>query len=513
MEADREVELKLSIPPERLAGLMRSPRLRAPASNRAVTRALRNVYYDTSKLALRDQGMVLRVREAGRRYVQTLKVASGSPVGLFRRREWETPLLQPQPDLSRLRRFPDLHGPLSPVFRSEIRRTTRTLQLGNRASVEVAIDRGAVETPNAAAPVCEIELELRNGDADALFDLALALNEMAPLRLMTASKSDRGYLMLRGGQVESSRAAPLRLETAMTAGDALSAMLRHGLGHLLANEAAARQGLDPEGVHQMRLALRRLRSALAAFRTLMPQDTTERLRGELKWLAGELTSARDLDVFLEELHAPLLAAFPQDAGLQQLGALARTARAAAYERVRAVCGTTRYTALLIKLSRLAETRGWQEQLGPEAVTGLGAPALEFASDLLSQRHQKARKRGRRLRALSTDERHVLRLAVKKLRYAADAFRTLYVGEATRGYLKRLARLQDQLGFLNDLETACGLVDRFVSENGAQDATRLARAGGLLIGWHARRAKRATRRLGKDWKMFKTVPPFWIKTAA
>ena len=109
MEAGREVELKLSIPPDRLAGVMQSSRLKPPGAHRAVTRALRNVYYDTPRLSLREQGIVLRVRQAGRRYLQTVKSGTSDAAGLFRRSEWESPLPGPHPDLARLQQLPDLN--------------------------------------------------------------------------------------------------------------------------------------------------------------------------------------------------------------------------------------------------------------------------------------------------------------------------------------------------------------------------------------------------------------------
>jgi triphosphatase len=369
-----------------------------------------------------------------------------------------------------------------------------------------------VQTTNASAPVCEIELELRDGNADALFDLALALNELVPLRLETASKSDRGYTLLTDEQVAGRRAAPLRLDPEMTARDALSAILNHGLVHLIANEPAARQGHDPEGVHQMRLALRRLRSALTVFRPLLPGDVADRLRGELKWLAGELGGARDLDVLLQTQLAPVSMAFGEETALQWLATLARDARGAAYERVRAACSTTRYTALLLEVSRLGETRTWQERLDADAVQRLESPALDFANRLLTERHLKARKRGRHLSSLSPDARHALRLAVKKLRYAADSFRSLYSEEKTRPYLKRLARLQEQLGLLNDIESTRKLIERFSADSTAEDSAALARAGGLVVGWHARQVKPLTRRLIKQWKAFRSAVPFWQETA-
>ena len=273
MESGREVELKLSVRPDRLERVMRSPDLKPEGARRAIARALKNIYYDTPHLALHERGLVLRVREARRRFVQTLKSGTGNGSGLMRRLEWERPVLGPKPDLAKIEdaglreQIGDAAGRLAPVFTSEVRRITRTVQRGNAARVEVAIDQGRVLTPRGSAPICEIELELKDGNADALYDLALALNKVTPLRLETTSKSDRGYSLLTEDAIAWSKAVPLALDAGMTGAEAFEAILRHNLGHLMRNERAAQEGRDPEGVHQVRVALRRLRSVLILFRS------------------------------------------------------------------------------------------------------------------------------------------------------------------------------------------------------------------------------------------------------
>jgi len=519
MESGREIELKLSLRPESLDRVMRSPDLQANGARRPTARALKNTYYDTPQLTLRERGLVLRMREAGRRFIQTVKSSQDGASGLFRRLEWERTVSGPKPDLGRIddadlrARLADTAVQLAPVFSSEVRRITRTVQRGNAASVSVAIDQGRISTPRGSAPICEIELELKDGNTDALFDLALALNKLAPLRLETKSKSDRGYEMLMEEEIGWSKAPALALTSEMDAAAALEAIVRHNLAHLLANERAARDGQDPEGVHQIRLALRRLRSVLALFRSVLPREIADRLNEEFRWLAGELADARNLDVFLDELLRPAQEAFPAEPDLALLESRARAARGAAYERVRAALETARYTALLLEVGRLVESRTWIENLEPETVKRLGEPARAFASGILDERYRKARKRGRGFAKLSAEDRHRLRLGVKKFRYAAECFRSLFEGETTPAYLKRLSRLQDSLGHLNDVETARGLLDVFGGQGMAGDAAALARASGLVIGWHGRGAKSLEPKLRKQWKAFKAVAPFWTEDNA
>ena len=519
MDSGREIELKLSVRPDRLERVMRSPHLQGEGARRAISRALKNIYYDTPHLALRERGLVVRVREAGRRYIQTVKASNGAgSSGLFNRHEWERPVPGPKPDLAGID-DPTLRqelgtsvSQLAPVFSSEVKRITRTVQRGEKDRIEVAVDQGRVMTPRGSAPICEIELELKEGKPDALFELALALNEETPLRLETLSKSDRGYAILTEDAIGWSKAPPLVLEPALTGMQALETILRHNLAHILTNERAAREGHDPEGVHQVRLGVRRLRSVLSLFRSVLPAETVAALNEELKWLAGEMSAARNLDVFVDELLRPVQAAFADDADLAALETMARARRGAAYEQVRAAFATARYTALLLQIGRLVESRTWQETLDPETAQRLGEPARILASQLLTERYRKVRKRGRRFGKLSANERHRLRLGVKKLRYVAECFRSLFEGEATPRYLKGLSRLQDVLGHLNDVETARELLQEFGGDTGSPPAA-ITRGGGLVIGWHKRGGEELESKLRKLWKQFKADTPFWAEDAA
>lgn len=519
MQPGSEIELKLSVRPDDLPRVARAPCVKPPGARRSFTRTLESFYYDTPDLALRARNLVLRVRKIGQRYTQTIKTRPASNDGLMKRREWESRVEGTRPNLAAVA-DPDLRkeldgaaGELAPVFTAQIRRTTRTIERGDEASVELAIDRGEVVTPRGTEPVCEIELELKQGKASALYDLALALNEIAPVHLETRSKSDRGYALLAGEAAAWTKAGPLGLDPAMTAGETFQAIIRHNLGHLIANEPVARDGRDPEGVHQVRLALRRLRSALAVFGALLPTELRGQLKNEIKWLARELGPARDLDVLLVEILAPVRAAFPDDADLAALEAVAQDARGEAYARVQAAFAMARYTGLLLRLGRLLEASAWQEQVGAEAIPQLAEPVLSFASALLARHHKKARKLGRQFAKLSGEERHKVRLALKRLRYSADFFRSLYDKGTATPYLKRLSKLQDGLGRLNDVETAAKLLEELEQRSAANGVGTVRRATGLVIGWHSRGAAALQPKLRRRWRAFKTEAPFWIADQA
>lgn len=514
MEAGWEVQLKLSVPSDRLESAASSPHLNSQDTQPPNERSLKDTYYDTPHLALRERGFALRIREADEQFVQTVKSGSAGVSGLFKRREWEQNVAGPKPDVAQFsdsalrEQLSDVAVMLEPVFTSEVHRRIRTIEPGNAARVEVAIDHGHVTTPKGSVAIREIEFELKDGHPDTLYDLALALNEVVPVHLETTSKSDRGYALLAESVISWSKSPPLVLDPGMTGLDAFQAIQRHHLRHLLANEQAAREGHDPEGIHQVRVALRRLRSVLALFRSVLPSDSAQRLGEELRWLQRETSPARDLDVFLADLLRPVHEAMPQETGLDALQARAETARRASYEQVRAAFATARYTALLLEVSRFAETRGWLAGLGVETQERLNEPALKFANGVLAERHRKAMKRGRGFAKLTLDDRHRFRIGLKKLRYAADSFRSLYPGKPTADYIKRLARLQDLLGHLTDLVIARRLRDELLRST----ATIIICASGVVAGWHAHAIAGLEPRLRKQRKAFKAARPFWQEEA-
>src|SRR5690349_3400218 len=314
--AGTEIELKLRVRPEDLRRLSAAPPL---ARARGSTRTLESVYFDTPDLQLRRSGTVLRVRRDGKRYIQTLK-ADGVGAALQNREETETPVRGVRPDLERLRRrFPALAADdLRPIFVSRVRRTVRRVN-----GIEIAFDTGEIRTPEGASEaVSEVELELKSGASRDVFALALKLADSIPFTIETRTKSERGYALAGNKPSGAVHARAIELAPEASAGEAIGTIFRRCLDHLTANQALALDKADPGSIHQMRVALRRTRSALGLLREVLPADERRALAAEAKWLAGLLGDVRDLDVFAAETLAPVRAAFPEDAALAALAAAA-----------------------------------------------------------------------------------------------------------------------------------------------------------------------------------------------
>lgn len=526
-DVNRETELKLAVRPEDLGKLRDAPLLKS--KGRAETRRMEAIYYDTPDHRLAQRLVTLRVRKQGDRYVQTIK--SAPLAGSLSRGEWEWPVDGPRLDLS-LVVDPDARAQLgiineaelAPVFEARFDRTTRVLKGadGNGASIEVAVDEGEIRTGDGrVTPVCEVELELKEGDAKALFDMALELAKVAPLRVESRSKAARGYALAAGVADGPVKAEKLTLDPTVTVEGALCRIVRSCVNHFAANEACSLKGEDPEGIHQMRVALRRLRSALSLFRPFVPRDQYAWMVGEVRWLGRTFGPARDWDVFLTELYAPVREGLGGADGLahslvddlEALEAAVRTRREQAYDKVRETILSQRYTDFQLKLGAWLEAKGWRAQAVNEESIRLFEPVERLAGQLLSKRHKKSRKAGQGFAELAPEPRHELRITLKKLRYAAEFFRTLYEDKASRRYIQQLAAFQDALGHLNDVATATRLLHELHADESAPAGKGEERAAGLIIGWHARGVKDLEPVLVSHWDSFAGAKPFWSKRGA
>lgn len=457
-------------------------------------------YFDTPDHVLARVGMSLRVRAADDRHVQTLKANRLESI-VADRAEWEWPVEHDAPDLRLIEQAPttpELPAGLNlePVFSTEIDRTTTTLDLdGGAALVEAAYDEGTIRAGEKQQPVRELELELRKGDPAPLYRLALELHAAAPLTLENESKAARGYRLKTGAKPAARKAEAVPLGRHASAAQAFQQILSTQLGHLLSNQAAALAG-DAEGVHQMRVAIRRIRAALALFQPYLEPHAESLFRAALRRVGRVFGEARDWDVFCLQVVPSALQA-PRDAVWRDvLLEPAAAARAAAYaDFCREVRGPA-FTGLVLGLAAWAAEKRLLHGSAQK-------PIEDLCPDLLDRLARKVERRGRHIEHSDT-ERHALRKSLKKLRYAIGFVRPLYRSNAIKSYLHDCKKLQQTLGDLNDTVAATGLANRLVGETRID----LAPAVGVLAEQLERRRNDALGDLAKRWKSFRDRPHFW-----
>lgn len=520
MDPHREIELKLSIAPGDAARVLEHPLLRAAALAAAEVQQLHSVYFDSRDLALAGEGISLRLRRGGGRQWQTVKFGDQSAAGLFARAELEVELAGERPDLAaipdeglRQRVIDVLAGQsLEPIFETEIERTHQRLA-DETCEWSLDLDRGEVRAGFAREPICELELELHRGPASHLFEIALALSGDIGLWPGTRSKADRGYFLRTGERPTPSRAELPKLPADATLRDAIVPIARSCLAQISDNAELAFEGLDPEGVHQMRVGLRRMRALVALFRRELRSTRLGRLRGPLRWLAGLLGDVRDLDVFLAERIEPLVRMRSADVALQRLREEAIALREERRLVLREALHSRRHAHLMLELGHWVATLEELDLVGPEPSAILVRRADDFAASVLARLDRKVRKRAPGALAGPSAVRHELRIAVKRLRYSCEFFRSLYpskeASKEAKRYLRRLSRLQDLLGSVNDVDASERLLQQLLDRCAPERALDFARAVGFIEGFAVREQERALRKLAERWARFEATRGFWL----
>lgn len=480
---------------------------------------LSTVYYDTTDRRLSRRGVSYRVRRKGKTYLQTVKAPSIGSGALALRPEWEMeirssrPALELLPAEARTQLGLVLPGELRKLFTVNVTRKKAVVDYmdsaGRTASLEIAVDRGTVSAGRKSDEITEVEIELVSGDADSIYELAAHLAE-AGLSVSRVSKAQRGFIVLEGAPVpEPKRAPKLALVAGETASDALARIFSGGIANVLDNEAATLDGTDPEGVHQMRVSLRRMRSILSVFKNFIDAERVQWARDELKWLANELGPARDWDVFADEILKPVSGAGIDPNGIAALIAATVPARADGYKRARAAIASVRYTKLILGISQFAETRAWMPA-DAGADHPLNKPLQSVAGGILSNAFKKLKKRGKGLAKMDTPERHEVRIALKKFRYSVDSLQGIYPASAVAPFTQALGRMQDKFGHLNDVSVAETLLSTLTDARGISAADKRDRlaAAGQVVGWHARGVHDEEDAFLRDWKNLIGTAPFW-----
>jgi inorganic triphosphatase YgiF len=518
---DREIELKFQVDSAVASRLEQVLLVRPGAKDAPRPKTLVSAYYDTPDCELMKAGFGLRVREVEGRRIQTLK---SEQTGLSVRGEWETELQGDGLDLDALQQTPAgdlikrLNGALRPVFATRIERTAYPVRQG-RSRIEAALDRGQVEAGDRTLDLCELELELKGGPQQGVYALAKRLAEAAPLRLSFVSKAERGYRLLAGQTAaEAIKQAKVRLQPGMTTRQAFQAIAASALRQWGGNAAVLTAVRRPEALHQMRVALRRLRTAMKLFEPVVADDAFARLTGELQWLAGELDLGRDTDVLIEETFRPAARSLHTQAGMSGLGERLLKARTKAYDRVVEVLAHPRHLNLAIDTAAWIDCGRWSEPADPRHGPLSDRPAELTARESLDRLRRQIKKRGENLRRLDPERRHKLRIRAKRLRYGLEFFSGLYESdkdqERLQAMLKALKGLQDGLGVLNDLQVAQGK-GLTLAESGGRAAgdsdiegVQEAYAIGLAIGLRLTGQAELLEQAAKDYDALMDIKPFW-----
>jgi triphosphatase len=515
VSSPKEIEVKLQLPSASVARLGRVPLLRRIDSSKRKEEQV-SVYFDTERLKLKHNGLTLRVRQVDGRYIQTIKSSNGS---LFERGEWEIEVPDNRPDLKRadasaLRSLgiKKLRKQLRPVFETRVQRTTYPVTHTD-CDIAVTIDQGEIGAGDSRLPLCEAEFELKRGDKARLFRLARTFARATSAELAVKSKSERGYEILAGDAIPVVRGAAIAIAPGMPAKAAFQLIAFDCLKLIVANKPAI-LARDPEGIHQMRIGLRRLRAAISLFSDIIDDAKTRGIKAELRWLTNELGPAREFEVFLTKVVTPLRARRPRPAGIRSMSRELMDRRETAIARALSALSSKRFRELTLNVAAWVELDAGRESRSKRGSTRGRLPIETVACEQLRRRWKKIRKRGRTLAKLDPQARHKLRIQVKKLRYATEFFERLFPGRKREkrhaAFLSALKDIQDCLGELNDIFVHEKLMGGIAKTPVARTDGRARRvfAAGLLTGFVETHLEPVLAAAEHSLSAFEKLEPYW-----
>ena len=500
-----EIELKFGLT-DAAAGAVESALRRHGASAAVLT----SHYWDTAGRHLARAGLSLRLRSSGGRWEQTLKAAGPTPAERFeetvpRPGDWDdtgpAPELALHPADQPAARLLDraLRGPkasaapaLERAYTSVVDRLALTIEL-NGAEVEVAFDRGAIVAGERSLPVREVEIELKRGDAGALLALARANVDVHGMWLSTLTKSARGSRLARAVEPQAAKATAPRLERRANGAALFRAIVASCIEQVLANASLLAAGqCDDEVVHQLRVGIRRLRTAareLGAWRGALGAEW----EAPMAEVFRALGAYRDRKTVAARVEQRLAAAGSPDPALQPGSpaddALAPTTLARGRSFQHALLDVLAFVMLPADADDASDAIG----------------AADSAPDkTIGQRLDKLRARlqgdGRRFEELDPSARHAVRKRLKRLRYLAELVAPLYPRARVRRFLSALEPAQDELGNYMDLLVAARLAREAVEGGDAR--------GWFNVGWLQAQVPRAVERSGRALRKAADARPFW-----
>lgn len=465
--------LSFLVPPGEIERLKRSPTLRAGIVRRPVTRSYRLAVFDDGAYSHRAKPLVEESVGSAAKPANGVALADHPPNGA------------------------------NALLEGALTRSLHVLSGDQGQTISAQLESGMLSGPLGSLPIARLTLAQERGETGPLLNLADALRAEFLLRLVIESDVERGYSMLTQAGPAIVRAREAEITADMPAGQAAALVLRNCLGQWLANDLAVR-ARQIEGVHQMRVALRRLRAALALFGDLLEATQLNHLDREAKWLARLLGTARDWDVFLDTTLRPLMAQRPDEPCLAATCEAIERRRSIAYDEVLHGLDAPRTAALAFDLAAAA--------VELEAASDAERPIGDLAQRALERRYAKVLRRGRHLERLDAEQRHELRIQLKKLRYGTDFFRFIYPGNRRKKFATELGDLQDLFGILNDAATAENLILQLYGAPSCNAAdtpsSDAALASGLVIGWHLGASRHQHERLTEQWQRLAEAKPFW-----
>lgn len=446
--------LRFSLSPEDADRILSKKKLSGKRLKEGSAERSSEIYFDTPGFSFYKSGVSLCIESGNGLRRQTMRQVSRVPAWMRPVRSWTSELSPCEPAIV------SANGTGANLSFQEVFSISRERQAvklkDDDQDMALALERGQIETGfDGNDPVleefCEIELSGADDQRSALYETALGLLDIADIRLQPQSLRGRGFLLAgETSGLKHVKAEKIQLDPAMTVGEALQASSHNIKEHLLQNEAPM-LAANPDGIHQTRVAMRRFRAALRAFKKALPYEGRKAYNGELRWFQQTTGPARDWHVFLDETLPRLAPEAFGEGELDRLAGIAGERRVEHSREAAEMLQSRRYTRLLLRLGL------WLTEMSESKIPRLDQPITPFAQKAIARAHRDLLHGISNVREGVLEDMHAVRIKAKKARYAVEFFQSLFDPERTKAYLRLVKGMQDNLGQANDARVARALM--------------------------------------------------------
>jgi triphosphatase len=493
--------IELTLAPADLPLLLRHPMLRHAGGRKSTARGSKVgiIWHDTPGALLAADGLSLAQRsdQQGTSWIKERLIPDAIEI---------TPPGAPPALIDRTPSPPELHAPLLPIAGFD--GTIRDLSPAE-AKIRVSLLQGDLRAVTATRQICRLSISCADAETQAdLRSLALELALALPVGVAPHTLAAEAAILANRTPPSRPLGAPA-LRAGQTAGEGFAHIVAHLAGVIIHHAANVSDNAGPEPVHQMRVALRRLRSAILLFRRAVSCPALADVNERLKQLGAILGPPRDWDVFTLGTGRDIAKAFPDDASVAALLAAAERQRLSGYAALRLYLDSPAWRQLGVALAHLATTRPWRHFTPEDPEQAHRHAELQqtdirdFAARTLGKRLETMVAPGPDISGLDTEALHEIRLHGKRLRYAAEFFAQLFPGGATRRFLRRMTALQERLGVLNDGAVAANLMLELPGRGAGHHY-----ATGVVKGFVAAKAAGGKRKIIRTWQRFLKQDRFW-----
>jgi triphosphatase len=486
-----------------VARLLGSPLL-AGRQGRCRTSKVATVWHDTAGGLLRTRGLALAEQSGVWRLERLVPNGAGdwmpaAPAPVLAEAGAPGPLVAPH--------FDPVADPLVPVAAFTGTRRSYGLQFGDQAACLDVLE-GSLRGVAQEKAACRVRisgprgLNGTQGLPKGLAGFAAELAAGTGLTVPRAGLAADAVAVAHGTATEPRHLGAPEVPPGVSVGESLRLLTAHLADVILYWAPIAPVGDAPEPVHQMRVAVRRLRAALSAYRAISAGPELADLGDALKGLAKRLGEARDWDVFLHATGRAVGKAFADDGRIAALLDAAARKRAASYAALQAYVESEEWRLLSVRLAMVPAMQPWADPSDAEQMAILAEPAETYAARTLERLNKKVQRAGADLGALAPAELHAVRKRAKKLRYAAEFFAPLFPHKKVNRFLEKLEELQEALGTVNDGHVAADLTAQL------GQGTNRAFAAGVIQGYVAACSGGAASKAARRWEKYRSQETFW-----